>query len=331
MKCKGIIAVGKNDPRLIDVDVPAPEAHEVQIRFKASLVSVGTERARVLSLPNAETPFPFAPGYCNAGIVEQVGSEVTRFQPGDRVAAYAIGVGHREIGNVMDYNVVHIPEGVSFDQAAFTSLGQTSMQGVRKCKIELGESVVSLGLGIVGLLALELAKVNGAIPAIGINRSVGRLELARACGADVVISNAQEGWRQQLLDATDGKGPAVVINNTEAPSVMETSCRIAANYGRVCILGCPRGRSEIDFYRDVQKKSLTIISAHAVDSIPRWYSYPNYWTFVDDADCFLKYVKRGDVKLEPMINQVVDKADAENAYRDLILNKNDKLSMIIHW
>ena len=220
---------------------------------------------------------------------------------------------------------------MSFDQAAFTSLGQTAMQGVRKCRIEMGESVVSLGLGIVGLLALELARVCGAIPVIGINRSERRLELAKTCGADIVICNNCEGWYQKLLDATDSNGSNVVIDSTGVPAAMQIACSVAANYARVCILGCPRGTVDFNFYRDIQKKSITILSAHAVDSVPIGKSYPNYWTYIDDADCFLKYVKRGDIRLEPMINQIVEKNDAEAAYRDLILGHHDMLSMIIHW
>jgi len=331
MKCKGIIALGQNDPRMVEVDVPQPEEDQVQIRFRSSLVSVGTERARVLSLPNAETTFPFAPGYSNSGVVEKVGNKVTGFKPGDPVAAYAIDVGHREIGNVQDYNVVHIPDKVTFDEAAFTSLGQTSLQGVRKCRIELGEEVVSLGLGIVGLLALQLARLNGAVCTIGIDPVASRLEIAKNCGADVVINNSKDGWQEKLLNVTKGKGPAVVMDNTGVPAVMETACQIAADFARVCILGCPRGITDFNFYRDVQKKSITIIGAHAVDSIPRWFSYPNYWTFADDSDCFLRFVNRGDIKLTPMIDQVVDSKDAEEAYRQLLLEPNDKLSMIIHW
>lgn len=331
MKCKGIVAVGKNDPRMVTVEVPLPAENEVQIRFKSTLVSVGTERARIMGLPNAVTPFPFAPGYCDAGIVEATGTGVTRFQPGDRVAAYAIDMGHREVGNVLEHRVVHIPDGVSFDQAAFTSLGQTAMQGVRKCRIEMGESVVSLGLGIVGLLALELSGICGAVPVIGINRSEARLNIAKACGADAVISNARAGWEEELKSLTDGKGPNVVIDSTGVPAAMATACQVAADYARVCILGCPRGTVDFNFYRDIQKKSITVISAHAVDSVPLEHSYPNYWTYIDDANCFLKYVRRGKVRLEPMMETIVEKGEAEAAYRDLILGHSKTLSMIIHW
>lgn len=331
MKCKGIIAIAPGDPRMIEVDVPEPGPHEVQIRMAASLVSAGTERAWVQGLPNATPAYPYVPGYCCAGQVVKTGKDVTGFQPGDRVASFAVDVGHREIGNVRDLEVVHIPDGVSYIHAAFTSLGQTALQGVRKCRIELGESVVSLGLGIVGMLALQYAHLSGAQPAIGMDPMEKRLEIARACNADLTINNSQEGWEQKLLDATDQKGPNVVLDNTGVPKATASACQMAADYARVCILGCPRGTVDFNFWRDVQKKSITIIGAHAVDSIPLYESYPHFWTYKDDAACFLRFVEKGALVLDPMIDEIVDKKEAEAAYRHLIQHNKEALGMIINW
>lgn len=331
MKCKGIVAIEKGNARMIEVEVPNPGPHEVQIRMAASLVSAGTERAWVNGVPNATPDYPYVPGYCCAGWVEKVGSKVTRFKPGERVTSFAVDVGHRELGNVKDTDVVHIPDGVSFEHASFASLGQTSLQGVRKCRIELGESVACLGLGIVGILAMQYTHLAGAQPAIALDRVPKRLEIARACNADVVIDNGKAGWEDELKSVTRGKGPAVVIDNTGVPACMVQSCQLAAEYARVYILGCPRGTVDFNFWKDVQKKSITIIGAHAVDSIPTYESYPHFWTYVDDAACFLNFVKSGAIKLDPMIDQVVGKQDAEAAYRNLIEFNKEALGMIINW
>lgn len=331
MKCKGIVAISPGDPRLIDVDVPDPGPHEVQVKMAATLVSAGTERAWVNGIPNATPAYPYIPGYCCAGEVVKTGSEVVGFEPGDRVATFAVDVGHREIGNVRDLEVVHIPEGVSYEHAAFTSLGQTSLQGVRKCKIELGESVASLGLGIVGILAMQFTHLAGAQPAIALDRVEKRLEIARVCNADIAINNGSEGWETFLKDVTDGKGPAVVLDNTGVPAATVSACQIAADYARICILGCPRGTVDFNFYREVQKKSITVIGAHAVDSIPLYSSYPHFWTYKDDATCFLRFVKSGSIKLDPMIDEVVEKKDAESAYKHLIKYNKEALGMIIKW
>ena len=314
-----------------DIPVVPPKDDEVQVRMVSTLVSAGTERAWTLGRPNALPEYPYIPGYCCAGWVENVGKAVTHFQKGDRVACYAVNVGHREIGNIPEYRTVHLPDNVSFDYGAFTSLGQTSLQGIRKCKIELGETSAFLGMGIVGILALEFAKLNGCVNTIALDPVDSRLHISKLCGADHTVNNSDPEWRKAYTHITGGNGAAIVVDNTGIPSVIADACTIASPFGRICILGCPRGETVFDFYRLVQKKSLHVIGAHAVDSIPRYYSYPNYWTFADDADCFLRFVAADRLILDPMINDRVNFHEAEKAYRDLILNNRETLGMLIDW
>lgn len=326
MKCKGIVAVSQGIVELIDVDVMDPKPDEVQVRMAATLVSAGTERAWTLGLENSRPTYPYIPGYCVAGWVEKVGSEVKDFKIGDRVACYAVDVGHRQVGNIPAYRVVPIPPDVSFKHAAFTSLGQTSLQGVRKCKIELGESSASIGLGIVGLLALQLAKLNGSDPVIGIDLLESRLEAALACGATHVYHSDDA---EQAISKDDR--PVIIFENTGVPSVMTQACTLSKEYGRVCILGCPRGTVNFNFYTLVQKKTLSIIGAHAVDSIPRHYSYPNNWTFADDARCFLRFVEQDRIILDPMISDVVSWKDAIPIYRASLNGDFSSLGIVIEW
>jgi NADPH:quinone reductase-like Zn-dependent oxidoreductase len=133
-----------------------------------SVISPGTERAFILNLDNANTVYPYQLGYSAAGIVEKAGKNVSRFKVGDRVASY--GLKHRTVGNIIQDRVTHIPDGVSFEDAAFIALGVISLQGIRKARIELGESVMVLGLGPIGQLALQYASISGALPAIGVDR-----------------------------------------------------------------------------------------------------------------------------------------------------------------
>jgi len=332
MKCKGLIAVSKGDVRLVDVEVTDPGCKEIQVRMVSTLISAGTERAHILALPNSNQEFPYIPGYCCAGVVEKVGKDAgDRFAVGDRVACYAVDVGHREIGNVPIRWASKIPNGVSFDYASFTALGQTSLQGVRKCKIEIGESTAVLGLGIVGQLALQLVRINGALPAIGIDRIQSRLEIALSCGADFTVNNEKTALPELLKPITDGKGPAVVLDSTGFPEAMAESCEAAANYARVCILGCPRGLSEFNFYKHVQKKSINLIGAHAVDSVPIEQSYPNFWTYVDDATCFLNLVKKESIHIEPLISDRISWKNAENMYQKVLNWDKNILGIVISW
>ena len=114
MKCKGIVALDQGKVDLIDVEVVDPGIGEVQVRMVSSLVSPGTERAWILGLENSKPNYPYIPGYCCAGWISGIGPQVEGFEIGDRVACYAVEVGHRQIGNVPAYRVVKIPENVSF-------------------------------------------------------------------------------------------------------------------------------------------------------------------------------------------------------------------------
>jgi len=329
MKCKGIVALSQGTIDLIDVEVTPPAADEVQVEMASSLVSPGTERAWILGLENSKPSYPYIPGYCCAGCIRQIGSAVEGLAIGDRVACYAVEVGHRQIGNVPAYRVVKIPENVSFNDAAFTSLGQTSLQGVRKCKIELGESSASIGMGIVGILALQLAKLNGSNPVIAVDIVPSRLEIAKACGADLIYNSreySEQSWKSKV-----GVRPAIVFENTGVASVMRQACAISADYGRVCILGCPRGTVDFNFYSLVQKKSISILGAHAVDSIPRDHSYPNFWTFADDARCFLQFLSQGRIHLNPMITDVTNWKDSLGIYKKSLEGNSETLGIIIEW
>lgn len=332
MNCKGIIAPEKGKVCLTDVPVTDPRENEVQVRMASTMISPGTERAHILALPNSNQNFPYVPGYCCAGTVEKVGREVTGFQPGDRVCCFAEGVGHRQIGNVISSRVAHIPDELPFDYAAFNGLAQTALQGVRKCGIELGESVMVLGLGIVGQLALQYVRASGACPAIGVDSVADRLRIAKECGADVVLDNTGKNIRELVAPYTkDGRGPAVVLDSTGSPAAFAEACGCAADYGRVCILGCPRGVEPFDFYHLVQLRSLKLIGAHAVFSVPADRSEPHLWTYADDIACSNALILKGAVQIEPLISARVDWQHATEAYDELLSWNKGALAVIIHW
>ncbi len=330
MDCRAVVAVEKGKVRLGRWEVSPPEAGEIQMKNVCTLISPGTERAFILGLDNAKNKYPFVPGYCCAGYVNEIGKGVTGFQKGDRVCAFALDIGHREIGNVPVHKVVKIPERVSFAHAAFVPLGQVAMQAVRKCNIELGEAAAILGLGIIGLLAMQLAKAAGALPVIGLDRNPIRLKLAGQLGADLVLDNSAEKFREEILQMTEGKGIPVVLEGTGFPSVIEEACQLCAKMGRVSLLGSTRGLSEINFYRDVHKKGLTLIGSHA-ECIPIQESYPKHWTYHDDAACFLKLIQSERINIEKMIDLRVRVDEVVPVYDRLVNWDKNLLGVIIEW
>ena len=124
-------------------------------------------------------------GYCNAGIVIGIGYGVTNFKIGDRVVSNGQ---HAEVVNVKENLVAKIPNEVTFEDAVFTVVGSIGLQGIRLINPTLGETIVVVGLGLIGLLTVQLLSANGC-NVIGIDIDVEKLELAKSFGVKCINSD----------------------------------------------------------------------------------------------------------------------------------------------
>lgn len=304
-----------------------PKDTEVTVAVKASVVSPGTERAFILTLENTDHNYPRVLGYSAAGVVLKTGKKVTEFAPGDRVAGI---MPHASIHNVESKNLVRIPEGVTYEQAAFVRIGVIAMQAVRKARLEMGESVLVLGLGLIGQMAMQLAKAGGATPIIGLDLVESKRALAVELGCTCVFDSRKEDLEETLRDIGGGKLPQVVIESTGFPRPIEQAVQLAERYGRVVILGSTRGSTEINFYRDVHKKGIQIIGAH-ISCNPTEVSYPGYWTFRDNAGCFLRFLAEGRVCVDRLVSRRAGFGSYREIYADVLQSKEDYITSIIRW
>lgn len=329
MKSKALAAPEpkKGKMELREYEVPSPGPDEVTVKTHYSIISPGTERAFVLGLDNTSTTFPFHPGYCSAGVVEQVGAKVTKVHPGQRVACH---MGHRSAWTIPEKHVTPVPDGVALDHAGFHSLGVICTQGVRKARIELGESVMVLGLGIIGQLALQLARLNGGFPAMGVDRVAQRLAIAKECGADAVIDASQPTWQETLKHSSGGSGPHVVIEATGAAEPVVVACQVARPFGRIVLLASTRGVSSVNFYRDVHKPGLTIIGAHT-SANPEHENRPGAWTNETDGDCFLRLLQAKRIRLDPLITHRVSWEKAVETYEAMLTWDTSMVGTVIDW
>jgi L-iditol 2-dehydrogenase len=322
MKVPVVVSPRRGEVELQEREVPDPGPGEVRVAVSASLVSPGTERAWITHMPNTPGKFPFEPGYCAAGVVEAVGPGVAEPARGDRVVCFLLG--HRKAGNVDARWVLPIPDSLSFAHAAFTPLGQVALQGVRRPRIELGESVLVVGLGVIGQLAAQLCRLAGGFPVVGADRLEARRAAARACGIDATVDAAAPDW-------TDGAGRhPVVIESTGAPDGVACALRAAARHGRVSLLGSTRGECVIDVYRDIHSKGVSLLGAHA-GAIPECESRPGAWTWRADAACFLRLAAAGRVSLDPLLTDRVGWSRAPEYYRSIIAGAGESIGGVIEW
>lgn len=317
-------------PSVIEIesfDPPAPQAGQVLIRTRASLISPGTERAFFLALPNTNATYPLYPGYSNVGTIEALGAGIDGLRAGDRVASCAPHASHV----IMDAaRCVPVPDGLADDEATFFNLIAIAMQGVHKAHIELGEAVAVIGVGPIGNLALQLVRLNGGLPVIAIDQEPGRLAQAEQVGADVALTTDGD-LPGAVRVATGADGAAVVIEASGAPSAIPTAFQIAATRGRVVLLGSTRGDTEgVNFYRDVHRKGLTIIGAHEITR-PRFETLPGWWTQRDEHKIALKLLAMGRLQVKPLINLEFSWEQFPQAYARLAGWDRSISGMLIRW
>ncbi len=310
-------------------EVPSISDDEVLVATECTLISPGTERAFLLGLPNARGRYPSRPGYSNIGKVIAVGKHVTECEIGERVASTQGHTSHfvTSPNRLLKVDSPDVPA----EEAVFFNLGAIALQGVRKAQIELGEATLVLGQGLIGLLALQLSQLSGALPVIAADLTDCRLDISKSIGADCTLNPEDANFAEQLGDATKGKGPTVVIEATGHPEAISTALDVAGWGARVVLLASTRGETpNVNFYRDVHKKGLILYGAH--NSIrPRQESSPNFWTLEEDSLLMLSLIAQKRFTVTPLISHRVAGHDAPKAYQLLMAWNPNLLGVVLQW
>lgn len=322
-----VVFVAPGVAELEDAPIPTPAPDQLLIRTRTTLISPGTERAFFLGLPNTPQQYPHHPGYSNIGEVIACGEQVTGWVPGQRVANTG---GHAAYVTVNAQKCVPVPDGITDEAANFFNLASIAMQGVRKARVELGEPVVVLGTGLIGLLAGQLAKFNGGLPVILVDTDERRLAFARQVAVDATVQ-VTEQLTEHIAYHCEGEGAAVVIEATGHPEAIPIAFQLASPGGRVILLGSTRGETEqVNFYRDVHRKGLTIIGAHDI-ARPKVESHAGWWIAQEDQRVALKLLAAERLLVQPLITHRFAWHEAPQAYERLKAWDVNTLGMILQW
>ncbi len=314
-------------------EVAPPLADEVLLESDYTVISAGTERANLINLPNTgtdESGFPFLPGYCGAGRVIAAGKDVTNLKIGDRVII-AWG-GHRSHTIKKAQTVLKIEDdSIDLLDAAFAHIASFSFLGVRKLKIELGESAMIAGMGILGAFAVQIASLSGAIPVVASDFDPVRRDLALKLGAAAAFSPDEENFVEKVKAATGGNGPKAVVEVTGSARAMQQALEYIAWEGRLSLLGCTRVSDvPVDFYKYVHRRGISLIGAHTFTRAQQE-STPGRWTEHDDYRTFLKLVAAGKLQIRPLISEIVSPEAAHAVYARLAEMKNPPLGIVFNW
>jgi 2-desacetyl-2-hydroxyethyl bacteriochlorophyllide A dehydrogenase len=311
-------------------EVSPPGAGEVLVENIYTVISAGTERANLMNLPNTSGGFPYRPGYCGVGRVIDVGDGVSTVTAGDRVLTDFSGHRSHATHDASDLTVVGDRE-IEDLEAAFVVIAAMGLQGVRKVKLELGESAMVIGLGLLGVFATQLARLDGAIPVIVSDFDPKRRDLALRLGADHAFAPDDEGLAETIRELTDGSGPDAIVEVTGSAAALQDALSYVARQGRISLLGCTRvSDAPIDFYRDVHKPGVSLIGAHTFVR-PKVDSYPGYWTTRDDYRVLLNFIAAGRLQVKPIVSEIVSPGEAPAVYTRLAEEKQPPLGIVFDW
>jgi predicted dehydrogenase len=362
-----------------DVPAPQLLPGCVLVRIAASVVSAGTERASsefasknllqkaqarpdlvrdvigkvqrdgilsALQAVRSRLDQPQTPGYSSAGTVIGVGDGVTDLQPGDHVSCAGAGFAvHAEVACVPRLLVARIParaanfEDVSFDEAAFATLGAVALHGIRTAEAKLGDLVAVIGLGLLGQLTVQLLKAAGCC-VLGLDLNASRAELAKSLGADAVAVSPAD-LRALSLDHSRGAGVDAVLITAETPS--SDPVNLAGSIARDRAIVVAVGTVGIDIERkSYYEKELDfrISRSYGPGRYDAAYEqkgrdYPiGYvrWTETRNMEAFLQLLADGKVNVGPLITHRFPIERANGAY-DLITGKSGKpfLGVVIQY
>jgi predicted dehydrogenase len=278
---------------------------------------------------------PHAPGYCNVGIVTEVGVGVDALSRGDRVASNGK---HAEIVSVPSNLCSRVPDGVSDEEAAFTVLGAIGLQGIRLIQPTLGECVVVTGLGLVGLMTVQMLRAHGC-RVLGIDMDPERLDLARRFGAEVanpaqgddVLAVAQRFSRGRGVDAV------IIAAATKSNEPLSQAAQMCRQRGRIVLVGVVGMElSRADFY--AKELTFQVSCSYGPGRYDPAYEESGHdypfglvrWTEQRNFEAVLEMMAAGTLDVKPLISHRFDIDSASAAY-DLLISDASSLGILINY
>ena len=335
MKTKQIIFTKPCVAELLDTEYLPPKEHEVTVSLEYSAISSGTEKANFIGLRNGtnvaedeKAAFPRAVGYSAAGIVSGVGSDITDIKIGDKVVVY--WGKHKKDITVNRNNVIKIPDEVSTKEASMALISTFPLAAIRKTKLEIGESAMVMGLGILGIFAVEELKAAGAYPIIAVDPVKQRRDFALKMGADYALDPTDDQFVRDVIALSDG-GVNVCIEVTGLGIGLIQALDCMRKMGRVALLGCTRNSHfEIDYYAKVHGRGISLIGAHTM-ARPKVESSAGQWTDADDLKAIMNLIKGKRLNFKDMICEIHSPTQANEVFSRLANENNFPIGVLFDW
>ena len=330
---KAAVLYGQKDIRYDEIEMPVIKDDEILVKVKNTGVC-GSDIPRVLG--NAAHYYPIVLGHEFSGEVVEAGSQVRNIKAGDRISGVPLipchrcadcirghfsqcknysFLGSRKNGSWAEYvklpakNTVKLPDEVSFVQGAFFEPVTVALHGLFVMDFKGGYDVAIAGMGTIGLLMMQCARIMGARRIFAFDIDNSRLDIAKEYGADICINTMDDNFREEIKEHTRGRGFEMVIETAGVEFTEKLCLEIAANKGNVMFIGTPSKPITLQprEFEYINRKELTVRGSWMSYSAPfpgREWELAGY------------YFEKGYIRVDKLIDRIVSIKDVDEVFKD---------------
>ena len=300
MKAAILEAPGK----FVVTDRPVPVVGSDEILVRSEVCGVCTSEVDMFEGRNETLEYPRFIGHEVSGVVEEVGSRVQDFEPGDRVAVYSEGAGYAEYTVVPASWAVKLSEETRFEHALGEPIA-CSVNGVRKARPELNDSVCIVGCGFMGLIMLQVFRASGAGAVIAVDRRRSALEMAQNLGAThTVLADAQEAVVEDVRQITDGKGVDIGVEAGGNQATLDLTSQIVRMEGKLEVFGFHQGGLRQVDWAHWNWMAFQIVNGHTRSQD----------VYVEGMRIGLGLIESGRLNMAPLVTHRYDLSNINDAF-----------------
>ncbi len=338
MKIREVVVTGQNQVELqtneFDASIQSP--NEILIDTEYTFISSGTELANYTGREpkvfqkGAWCAYPWRSGYANVGVVRDVGANVTRAVPGDRVFTY--GRHASIIRWTQDRLIVPIGDSIDSGVVAASRMAGVAMTSIIVSEIDTNARVIVFGLGLVGNLAAQMFQIRGC-RVVGVDPVAERRKLAERCGIEHTIGGDAEEVQAQIQELTKGELGNITVDAVGHSSVVMQALRATASHGQLVILGSPRVSVTGDLTELLSDTHLRWITIRGALEwcVPMYPDTGNRISQFSKQQTIFDWIARGELDVESLISHRLKPEQIKQAYDGLLNEPDVWTGVVLDW